>query len=140
APCYASLLDVPFDVDLAVVGIAERFVPMLLEQAEAKGVGALEVITSGYAETGADGARRQAALSAWAERTGIAVGGPNCLGLMHAPSGMVALPTGFPDMISGAVGVVLQSGMMAPTVLVPLLARGMGITFAVTTGNEADVE
>ena len=109
-------------------------------QAEAKGVGALEVITSGYAETGPVGARRQAALSAWAERTGIAVGGPNCLGLMHAPSGMVALPTGFPEMTPGPVGVVLQSGMMAPTVLVPLLARGMGISFAVTTGNEADVE
>ena len=68
------------------------------------------------------------------------MGGPNCLGLMHAPSGMVALPTGFPEMASGPVGVVLQSGMMAPTVLVPLLARGMGISFAVTTGNEADVE
>ena len=59
---------------------------------------------------------------------------------MHAPSGMVALPTGFARDDAGPVGVVLQSGMMAPTVLVPLLARGMGISFAVTTGNEADVE
>ena len=140
APCYPSLADVPFDVDLAVVGVAARYLPALLDQAEARGVGALEIITSGFAETGPEGARRQAELSAWAKRTGIAIGGPNCLGLMHAPSGMVALPTGFPDMRAGPVGVVLQSGMMAPTVLVPLLARGMGITFAVTTGNEADVE
>ncbi len=140
AACYPSLADVPFDVDLLVVGVAARLVPDLLRQAEEKRVGALEIITSGYAETGPDGARRQAELSAWAARTGIVVGGPNCLGLLHAPSGMVALPTTFAELTPGTVGVVLQSGMMAPTVLVPLLARGIGITFAATSGNEADVE
>src|SRR4029453_16934909 len=67
APCYPSLAEVPFDVDLVVVGIAERYVPALLDQAEARGVGALEVITSGYAETGPEGARRPAAPAAGAE-------------------------------------------------------------------------
>ena len=64
APCYPSLADVPHDVDLVVVGVAERYVPALLEQCEAKGVGALEIITSGFAETGPEGARRQAELPA----------------------------------------------------------------------------
>jgi acetate---CoA ligase (ADP-forming) len=140
APCYLSLADVPFDVDLVVVGVAARLLPALLDQAEQKGVGALEIITSGFAEMGPEGARRQAELSAWAMRTGIPVGGPNCLGLVHAPSGMVALPTTFQRLFAGSAGFVLQSGMMAPTVLAPLLARGIGITFAVTSGNEADLE
>jgi acetate---CoA ligase (ADP-forming) len=140
APCYPTLLDVPHDVDLAIVGVAASRVPALLDECEHKGVRALEVITSGFAETGPGGIKRQAELSAWAERTGIVVGGPNCLGLMHVPSGMIALPTGFTSPLAGDVGLVLQSGMMAPTVLIPLLARGIGITFAVTTGNEADLE
>ena len=59
---------------------------------------------------------------------------------MNAISGAVALPTVFERMIPGAVGAVLQSGMMAPSVLVPLIAREIGLTIAVTTGNEADVE
>jgi acyl-CoA synthetase (NDP forming) len=139
-PCYPSLLDVPHAVDLAVVGVAAARIPQLLEEAERKGVGALDVITSGFSETGPEGARRQAELSDWAKRTGIVVGGPNCLGLMHVPSGMMALPTNFSKPLPGAVGVVLQSGMMAPTVLIPLFARGIGVTFAVTTGNEADLE
>src|SRR3954452_17639928 len=88
AACYPSLLDVPHPIDLAVVGVAARFIPQVLAEAEQKSVGALEVITSGFAETGPDGAQRQAELSAWAQRTGIVVGGPNCLGLMHVPSGM----------------------------------------------------
>jgi acyl-CoA synthetase (NDP forming) len=138
--CYPSLLDVPHSIDLAVVGVAAARVPQLLDEAERKGVGALDVITSGFAETGPEGARRQAELTDWANRTGIVVGGPNCLGLMHVPSGMMALPTSFSAPLRGAVGVVLQSGMMAPTVLIPLFARGIGVTFAVTTGNEADLE
>ncbi len=85
APCYPSLLDVPHAVDLVVVGVAAARVPALLEECERKQVGALDIISSGFAETGPEGAKRQAELSAWAERTGIVVGGPNCLGLMHVP-------------------------------------------------------
>ncbi|MDQ3810734.1 MAG: acetate--CoA ligase family protein [Chloroflexota bacterium] len=140
ARCYPSLLEVPHPVDLAVVGVAARWLPPLLEQCEQKRVGALEVITSGFAETGQEGAQRQRELCAWAERAGIVVGGPNCLGLMHAPSGMVALPTVFPNVVAGQVGLVLQSGMMAPTLLLPLFARGIGVSFVVTSGNEAAVE
>ena len=140
APCYPALEDVPHEVDLVLVGIGARHMPTLLEQCEAKGVGALDVITSGFAETGPEGQRRQDELSRWAERTGIVVGGPNCLGLMHAPSGLHALPTNFERIVAGQVAVILQSGMMAPSVLTPLFARGIGITFAVTSGNEADLE
>ncbi len=140
-PCYPSLLDVPHPVDLAVVGVAQRSIPAILAQCERAGVGAVEIVSSGFAETGGDdGARRQAELAAWAERTGIAVGGPNCLGLMNARIGMLALPTVLERLVPGVVGAVLQSGMMAPSVIVPLLARGIGLTIAVTTGNEADLE
>jgi acetyltransferase len=140
APCYPSVLDVPWPIDLVVVGVAWRMLPALLEQCEQKGVGALEMITSGFAEAGGEGIERQAQLASWARRTGIAVGGPNCLGLMHAPSGMFALPSTFVEVVSGHVGLILQSGMMAPSVITPLFARGIGITWAVTSGNEVDVD
>jgi len=139
-PCYATLADVPHAIDLAVIGVSARFVPSVLEDCERKGVGAVEIITSGFAETGPEGVERQQHLTEWARHTGVVVGGPNCLGLMHAPTGMVALPTAFERVTPGSVGVILQSGMMAPTVLAPLFARGIGITFGVTSGNEADLE
>ena len=67
-------------VDLVVIGVAAACIPAVLKHCERKGVGAVEIITSGFAETGAEGAQRQAELTAWAQRTGIVVGGPNCLG------------------------------------------------------------
>lgn len=140
APCYPSVLDVPWPIDLVVVGVSWQAVPALLEQCEQKRVGALVMITSGFAETGAAGAERQAQLSAWSARTGIPVAGPNCLGLMHVPSGLIALPSAFETLLPGAVGLILQSGMMAPSIVAPLFARNIGVTFAVTSGNEASVD
>ena len=103
APCYPSVLEVPWPVDLAVVGVAWRQFPTLLEQCEQIRVGALVVITSGFAESGGDGIARQAQLSEWAQRTGTPVCGPNCLGLLHVPSGLHALPSTFPQVVSGEV-------------------------------------
>jgi len=141
APCYPSVLDVPGPLDLVIVGVASRFIPTILEQCEEKGVGAVEIVSSGFSEMGgAEGAQRQAELAGWARRTGIPVGGPNCLGLMNMSIGMMALPTTPERLIAGKVAAILQSGMMAPSIIMPLLAREIGFTIGVTTGNEADLE
>ena len=42
----------PHAVDLVVVGVGSPLLPSVLEDCERKGVGALEIITSGFAETG----------------------------------------------------------------------------------------
>jgi acetyltransferase len=141
APCYPSVLDVPGPLDLVIVGVASRYIPAILEQCEEKGVGAVEIVSSGFSEMGgAEGAQRQAELAQWARLSEIPVGGPNCLGLMNMSIGMMALPTVVERLIPGQVAAILQSGMMAPSIIVPLLARGIGFTIGVTTGNEADLE
>jgi acetyltransferase len=141
APCYPSVLEVPGPLDLVVIGVASRYIPTVLEQCAEKDVGAIEIVSSGYSEMGgAEGAQRQAELADWAGRTGIPVGGPNCLGLMNMSIGMMALPTSVERLIPGQVAAILQSGMMAPSIIVPLLAREIGFTIGVTTGNEADLE
>src|SRR5579871_4538466 len=81
-PCYPSVRDVPFHIDLAVIGVGFRQFGGVLADCEASQVGALVVISSGFAESGGEGVTRQAELAAWAERTGTPVGGPNCLGIM----------------------------------------------------------
>jgi len=141
APCYPSLTDVPGDVDLVIVGIAHRLVPSVLEECEQRGVGGVCIVTSGFSEIGGEaGAERQGELAAWAARTGIPVIGPNCLGFLNAHAKLAALPPYWDTLIPGAVGAVLQSGMMAPATLLPLLGRGIGVSTAVTVGNEAVVD
>ena len=139
--CYPSLTAVPGAVDLVIVGIGSAMVQQVLADCEAKGVRAVTVVSSGFADMGGEvGRQRQTELAAWARRTGIAVSGPNCLGLMNAHNGMVALPTPFQTMIAGGVSAVVQSGMLAPSLLMPLLARDIGLRCIVSTGNEVDVD
>jgi acetyltransferase len=135
------VLDVPDDLDLVVVGVAARLVPDVLAQCERKGVGAVCVVTSGFSEVVSEaGAERQAEIAAWAARTGIPLTGPNCLGLLNAHERMIALPPYWESVPAGAVGMAFQSGMMSGAMTIPIVARGMGLSLAITTGNEAAVE
>src|SRR5690606_37546497 len=49
-PCYPSLEAIPGGVDLAVVVVPSRLIPGVLESCERAGVGAVNIITSGFAE------------------------------------------------------------------------------------------
>jgi acetyltransferase len=139
--CYPSLAEVPEPVDHVVVGVPGRLLPRVLADCEASRAGALNVISSGFAELAGDqGHQRQQELRAWAERTGIRVVGPNCLGLISTPGKLWALPGWYDRVQPGPIAVVLQSGQMASSIATPLSDRGIGFTYIVSSGNEADLE
>ena len=82
-PAYRSVGDIPGGVELAVVAVpSEQVVGAARECAEA-GVRSLLVISSGFAETGAEGAGRQHELLEVCRDAGIRVVGPNCLGVLN---------------------------------------------------------
>ncbi len=58
-PAFRSVLDIPGEVDLAVVAVPASEVPAVAQECAAKGVRGLVVISAGYAESGQDGAERQ---------------------------------------------------------------------------------
>lgn len=136
-PCFPSLTAIPHPVDLAVVGIRGVTVPAVLDDCQAAGVGAVQIISSGFADQGTEGAARQVRLVEWFQRTGIPVAGPNCLGLLNAANGLIAMAAAYHTMKAGGVSAVLQSGMVVCSLVPPLLARGIGIGRVVTVGNEA---
>jgi acetate---CoA ligase (ADP-forming) len=139
--CYASLREVPESVDHVVVGVPGRLLPEILADAEANGAGCLDIVSAGFAElAGDEGASRQRELREWSARTGIRVVGPNCLGLLSMPGKLRALFGWYEPIVPGGVAVVLHSGQMASSVATPLSDRGIGFSYIVTSGNEADLE
>lgn len=138
--CYPSLIAVPFRIGLALVAIPSEAIPSVLDECEAAGVGAVQIISSGFADQGAEGSIKQAQLVEWSKRTGIPVAGPNSNGLLNARNGLIANGAAFSSMKAGGVSAVLQSGMLVSSLLMPMLARGIGIGRVVTTGNEACVD
>jgi acyl-CoA synthetase (NDP forming) len=141
-PSYPSLDAIPGGVDLAIVVVPSRMVPDLLEAAERVGVGAINIITSGFAEKQEDeiGVARQQLIRDFAQRTGIRVVGPNCLGNISVPNKMVASAGAYPPLRRGPISLALQSGLLAYSLVMPANDRGIGFSYVVTLGNEADVD
>ncbi|MFW6074365.1 MAG: acetate--CoA ligase family protein, partial [Chloroflexota bacterium] len=139
---YPSVDAVPGGVDLAVIGVPARFVSGVLDQCEAAGVGAINIITSGYGEQLSDdkAQERQHELAEFAERTGIRIVGPNCLGNISVPNMMCGMSGPYEGLTPGPVALALQSGLLAYSLVIPAMQRGMGFSYVVTTGNEADLE
>ncbi len=139
---YPTLAAIPGGADLAIVVVPNHLVPEVLEDCERAGVGAINIITSGFGEKQEDegGAARQAAIGAFARRTGIRVVGPNCLGNISVPAKMSGSSGPYPVLRRGAIGLALQSGLIAYSIVLPAHDRDIGFTYIVTLGNEADVD
>jgi acyl-CoA synthetase (NDP forming) len=104
----------------------------------------LVVMSSGFAETGPDGERRQRDLVERARARGVRIVGPNCIGTVGFASGQVTafsplFSANDVPMLSGTVGFVSQSGALGYGAVSLALERGLGLGWAVNTGNEADV-
>ncbi len=135
---YASIVEIPDQVDLAVFCLPGELILDEVEAALAKGTRALCVISAGFAEIGAEGDRRQEQLLARVRAHGARLIGPNCLGIYVAKPRLNATfaPNAFPP---GNIGFSSQSGALGLALLEQAAARGLGLSAFVSVGNKADV-
>ncbi len=142
-PSYPSILDVPGEVDLAVIALRAPLVPRAVEQAGEKGVKGVIVVAGGFAETGDEGARLQEELLKAARKHGVRVVGPNCIGVYNAVNGLDTFflpPEKMRRPPKGYIGIVSQSGAFLTMVMDWLADEGIGIVKAVNIGNKVDVD
>ena len=98
------------------------------------------LLTSGFAEVGAEGAELERQVVDLARRRGLTILGPNGNGYINAAAAIT--PYGLPidkPLLSGPVGVVLQSGALASSVLTFAQSRNVGVSLLVSMGNESMV-
>jgi acyl-CoA synthetase (NDP forming)/RimJ/RimL family protein N-acetyltransferase len=139
-PSYASLADVPGDIDLAVVAVPAEDVQGVVAQASAKGVRGLVVISAGFAETGEAGSELQRRLVRAARGAGMRVVGPNSFGLLVTDPEVSLNASLSPVMPPrGRLGFFSQSGALGVALLDNVAGRGLGISSFVSAGNRVDV-
>ena len=147
-PCYRSIAAVGTPVDLALVAIPAAGVAAALEECAQAGVKNALIISSGFAEEGGAAGDMQADLVEVTKRTGIRACGPNCEGYFNA-LGKVATtfsPTVEMQEDENAVrvsdrriGVIAQSGGIGFALFNRGKAAGIGFSYVISTGNEADL-
>jgi acetate---CoA ligase (ADP-forming) len=134
----ASVAELPEVVDLAVICVPGARVLDAAEAALAAGVRALCVISSGFAEVGAEGRARQDELLARVREYGGRLIGPNCLGISVPGIGLNATfaPRQLPP---GRIAFSSQSGALGLALLEKAAERSLGFSAFVSIGNKADV-
>ncbi len=137
---YPSILDVPGEVDLAVIIVPTQFVARVADECGRKGVRAIIVITDGFRERGREGATREEELRDIALGHGMRLVGPNCMGIINADP-EVRLNASFSRVFPprGNIAFLSQSGAMGLVILQYASDLNMGISGFVSVGNRADI-
>ncbi|MBA2446358.1 MAG: GNAT family N-acetyltransferase, partial [Nocardioidaceae bacterium] len=139
-PAYKTVHDIPDQVDLAIVAVPADAVQDVVLDCAAKGVHGLIVISSGFAEIGDEGRRRQRRLVGLARSYGLRLVGPNCLGVINTALDVSLNASLAPTMPPrGRVGFFCQSGALGVAILETVGRRGLGLSTFISAGNRADV-
>ncbi|MEV4297668.1 acetate--CoA ligase family protein [Microbispora rosea] len=135
---HRSLADIPGQVDLAYVMVPTTAVLPVLREGAKLGIRHYVILTAGFGETGPEGAALEAEIVDFARESDLTVLGPNGNGFINAAADVT--PYGLPipsPLLRGSVGVVLQSGALASSVLGFAQARNVGVSLLTSMGNES---
>ncbi|WP_040791150.1 bifunctional acetate--CoA ligase family protein/GNAT family N-acetyltransferase [Nocardia paucivorans] len=137
---YATVREIPDEVDLAVVAVPAEAIGSVLDDCMAKGVKGLVVLTAGFAESGVTGRAAETELVAAARGHGMRVVGPSALGIANTDPTVGLNATLAPVLPGrGRIGFFCQSGPLGVAILAEAAARNLGLSTFVSAGNRADV-
>jgi acyl-CoA synthetase (NDP forming) len=128
-------------IDLALLMVPMAAIDEALGDLAAADIHNAVILTSGFAETGHEGADHQARLATLARLHGVSLLGPNCLGFVNFIDNVPLWTGGFrAPTRHGSVAVVTQSGANGSFISSLAAQHEVGLSHMVSTGNEADLD
>jgi acetyltransferase len=137
-PAFKSVLDVPTDIDLAVIIVRADIVPEVLTECGKKGIKNIIIISAGFKEIGEEGKKLETEISQIAAEYKISLLGPNCLGVISTQNDFNASFAARKP-LSGKIAFLSQSGALGAAVLDWAVDEGIGFSKFVSLGNEAQL-
>jgi acyl-CoA synthetase (NDP forming) len=135
---YARVIDIPGEVDLAVISAPAQHVPQIIADCVSKGIPAAEIFSAGFREVHEIGRKLEQEILEKAQGK-IRIVGPNCFGVYSPKGGLTLLPGANYPKKSGNVGILAQSGGWVTDLIWG--SDGFNIFFskAVSYGNGIDL-
>jgi acetate---CoA ligase (ADP-forming) len=140
-PIFKSVLDIPGQVDLAIILTPARTVADILDECGQKGILWAVVESSGFREYGDEGKKFEEKIILVAEKWGIRFVGPNCLGVINIENGLCTPFTPLKRMVRlGDISIISQSGGVGMSVLNLMGNEGLGLNKFVSAGNMLNIQ
>jgi acetyltransferase len=136
---FKSLEDIGESVDLVVVATPASSIPAIVEACGEQGVRMMLILSAGFRETGSAGQRLEERVTQAANRYGIRLMGPNCLGIIRPDKGLNAT-FGNNNAAPGNLALVSQSGAICTAILDWAEQHDIGFSTVVSTGIAADLD
>ncbi|MHA1722692.1 MAG: acetate--CoA ligase family protein [Candidatus Baldrarchaeia archaeon] len=137
--CYRSILDVPNEVDLAVLIVPAKIILDVLMDCVSKGVRAVIIEAGGFAEMGEEGSLLQEKIREIARKGNIRIIGPNCAGIVNTHRNLVTTFAEVKNLRKGGISFITQAGIFAAGML-EIYGPRWGISKIITIGNKVDVD
>ncbi|MHA1452900.1 MAG: acetate--CoA ligase family protein [Promethearchaeota archaeon] len=134
---YQSILDIPGDIDVAIILVPARAVEEVVDNCIQKTVKGIIIVTGGFGEINEDGKALERRIAAKCKKAGIRVIGPNCVGIQNLDIGLNASFILEPP--KGDVGFITQSGSFGAAVLYAMKDANLGCSKFANLGNMIDV-
>jgi acetyltransferase len=141
--CHPTILDVPDDVDMAIISVPAEAVLEVIDQCAQKGVKAVVIFSAGFSEVGAEGELLQQKITELARRNHMRLLGPNSLGLINSANSVTASFAHVAELVPVSprtLGFVTQSGAFGAMIYFEATQLGVGFSSFTSVGNEADTE
>jgi acetyltransferase len=138
---YPNFASLPEPIDVSLTLIPAPAIPDVLAEGVAHGLKSALIYAARFGESGdAEGLARGRAVKALCEQ-GLRVAGPNCMGALSIRERLLLYPAArVRTLPPGPVGVVFQSGGTFMFWLQQAATRGLGFSYAVSSGNELDLD
>lgn len=136
---YSSVLDIPGDVEMAMIIVPAQLVLSVAQECGEKGVKGLIVISAGFSETGNAGAELEKKLVSIVRKYGMRMIGPNTLGIVNEPARLNASIIGQLP-VSGSISFITQSGSLGLALAEWTIDTEIGLCKVISSGNKADVD
>jgi len=138
-PIYTDLNQVPDPVDLAILIVPPNATPKAIEECGLREIKAAVIVSSGFRESGAEGAALEGQCLDIARALGVRLIGPNCIGVIdtHLPIDTTFIQPPMP--VAGNIGFISHSGAFCAAILDWARSEDIGFSQIVSLGNQADI-
>jgi len=137
---YPSILDVPGEIDLAVIAIPAQSVSQVMAECAKKGVRFAVVHSVGFSELGAEGKELEQQMLEAARQGDVRIVGPNCMGIISPRANInTIIPYARLPMEPGGVAFVGQSGWASQNMTQLGSERGLRFSGIISIGNQSDL-
>lgn len=135
-PARPSLRDLPEVPDAVFIALGAERATAVFEECAELGVGGAVIVAGGFAEAGPEGAALQRRMQDAARATGIALAGPNGMGIVSPARRFALYMTQVDAQIPvGRIAAIAESGTVAGALLNN--GRGVAFSYVISSGNEA---